>query len=187
MVMACDPSDGRELWRVKNDGSSQIPRPVFGHGMLFISTGYDEPTLMAIRVSEAGTSGKSAIAWSTNKAAPHNPSPLLVEDELFTVSDRGVASCFDARTGKIYWQKSVGEGPFWSSPVHADGKIYVQSEHGGTTVLRAGKTFEVLAQNEMGERTFASYAAADRALYLRTERHLYRIQAKSARRFPVRA
>jgi outer membrane protein assembly factor BamB len=178
MVMACDPSDGREVWRVKNDGYSQIPRPVYGHGMVFISTGYDEPILMAIRVSEAGTGSKSAIAWSTNKAAPHNPSPLLVEDELYTVSDRGVASCFDARTGKIHWQKSVGEGPFWASPFYADGKIYVQSEHGVTTVLRAGKKFEVLAQNEMGERTFASYAAADGALYLRTEGHLYRIQAK---------
>lgn len=180
MVMACDPTDGKEVWRVMNDGYSQIPRPVFGHGMLFISTGYDEPTLMAIRVDEAGGS-KSPVAWSTNKAAPHNPSPLLVGDELYTVSDRGVASCFDARTGKLHWQKSLGEGaigPFWASPFYADGKIYVQSEHGMTTVLRAGKTFEVLAQNEMGERTFASYAAADGALYLRTEGHLYRIQAK---------
>jgi outer membrane protein assembly factor BamB len=181
MVMACDPSDGREVWRVKNGGYSQIPRPVFGHGMLFISTGYDEPTLMAIRVSDAGASGKNPIVWSTNKAAPHNPSPLLVGDELYTVSDRGMASCFDARTGKVHWQKSVAEAPsdvFWASPFYADGKIYVQSEPGVTTVLRAGKTFELLAQNEMGERTFASYAAADGALYLRTEGHLYRIQAQ---------
>jgi len=94
------------------------------------------------------------------------------------MSDRGIVSCFDSRTGKIHWQKSVGDGPFWASPFHADGKIYVQSEDGVTTVLRASKKFEVLAQNEMGERTFASYAAADRALYLRTEGHLYRIQAK---------
>jgi outer membrane protein assembly factor BamB len=177
VVTAYDPADGKELWRVKYDGYSQIPRPVEGHGMIFLSSGYNSPTLMAIRADGHGESGKGPIVWSTKKAAPHTPSPLLVGDELYTVSDGGMASCFDAKTGKIRWQERV-DGAYSASPIYADGKIYLQNEDGVATVLRAGTQFEVLAHNKMGERTLASYAAADGAIFLRTAGHLYRIQAK---------
>jgi outer membrane protein assembly factor BamB len=176
-VMAYDPKTGNELWRVRYDGYSVIPRPVFGLGMLFLSTSYDSPSLLAIRPDGVGDVTTSHLAWSKTKAAPHTPSPLLVGDELYTVSDGGIATCYDARTGKVHWQDRV-PGHYSASPFYGDGKVYVQSEEGDATVLRAGKTFEVLAQNKMGERTFASYAAADGALYLRTETQLYRIQAK---------
>jgi outer membrane protein assembly factor BamB len=94
------------------------------------------------------------------------------------VSDSGIASCLDARTGKVHWQERVG-GNYSASPLYADGKIYLQSEEGVTTVLRADKTFERLAQNTLGkEKTLASYAVADGAIFLRTEGHLYRLQEK---------
>jgi outer membrane protein assembly factor BamB len=175
-VIAYDP-DGKELWRVTHDGYSTIPRPVFGHGVVFLSTGYDSPTLMAIRPDGSGDVTKTHVAWSTPKGAPLTPSLLLVGDELYTVSDDGVVGCRDAKSGKVHWQERL-EGAYSASPLYADGKIYVQSEGGVTTVLRAGKKFERLAESTLPERTFASFAAADGALFLRSEKHLYRIQEK---------
>ena len=125
----------------------------------------------------SGDVTKSHIDWRVAKGAPLTPSPLLVGDELYAVSDHGIASCLDARTGKLHWLERVG-GNFSASPFYADGKIYLQSEEGVTTVIRASKKFERLGQSDLKERTFASYAAADGAIYLRTEKQLYRIQTK---------
>lgn len=176
-VMAYDPDDGSEIWRVKYDGYSVIPRPVFGHGMVFLSTSYNTPSVLAIRVDGKGDVTDSHVAWTASKGAPHTPSLLLVGAELYMVSDKGIASCLDARTGKPHWSQRVG-GNFSASPFYADGKIYLQSEEGVTTVLRAGTKYEVLATSDLKERTFACYAVADSAIYLRTETQLYRIQAK---------
>jgi outer membrane protein assembly factor BamB len=174
-VMAYDPADGTELWRAKYDGYSVIPRPVYGHGMIFLSTGYDSPSVRAIRADGSGDVTGSHVVWTVTKGAPHAPSLLLVGNELYMVSDGGLASCLDARTGKAHWQERV-PGGYSASPFYADGKIYLQSEEGVTTVLRAGTKFEVLANSDLKERTFASYAAADGAIFLRTETQLYRIQ-----------
>ncbi len=177
LVVSCDPKDGKEIWRATYDGYSVIPRPVFGHGMVFLSSGYNTPSTHAIRVDGKGDVTKTHIAWSNNKGAPHTPSMLLVGEELYMISDNGIASCLNAKTGKAHWSERVGGG-FSASPFYADGKLYLQSEQGITTVLRAGTKFEQLAQNDMKEKTFASYAVADGAIYLRSETKLYRIQAK---------
>jgi outer membrane protein assembly factor BamB len=173
-VMAYDPEDGKELWRVKYTGYSVIPRPVFGHGLIFLSSGYDRPTLLAIRAAAAATAS-DAVVWSMAKGAPHTPSPVLVGDELYTISDGGIATCFDAKSGTVHWQKRL-EGAFSASPTYADNRVYFQSEEGVTTVVRASKQYEVLAENTLNERTFASYAIADGAIYLRTEGQLYCIK-----------
>lgn len=179
MVVGYDAQTGKEIWRsLYGTGYSVIPRPVHGHGMVFIGSGYNTPKVYAIRVDGKGDVTDSHVAWSTPKGAPHTPSLLLVWDELYMVSDGGVASCVDAKTGKFHWQERVGGKGYSASPFYADGKIYFQSEDGVTTVVRASTKFETLATNNLGERTFASYAVADGAIYLRTETQLYRIQGK---------
>jgi outer membrane protein assembly factor BamB len=176
-VAAYDPKSGSEIWKVRYDGYSVIPRPVFGHGMVFVSSSFDSAAMLAIRVDGSGDVTDSHVAWQLKRGAPHSASPLLVGDELYLVSDRGQASCVDAKTGKVHWQESV-KGGYSSSPLYANGKVYFENETGTVTVVKADKKFEVLAQNAMNERTMASLAAADGAIYLRTEKALYRIEEK---------
>jgi outer membrane protein assembly factor BamB len=177
-VCAYDAKDGKEIWRVNyGDGYSVVPRPVAGHGMVFLSSGYDSPKLYAIRTDGTGTVSKSHVAWTLDKGAPLTPSPLLVGDEVYVISDQGIASCLDAKTGKLHWQERVG-GAHSSSPIFADGKIYFLSEQGVGTVIKADKKFEIISRNPMNEKTLASYAASDGALFVRTEKNLYRIGSK---------
>jgi outer membrane protein assembly factor BamB len=179
-VCAYDPADGKEIWRVRYKGYSVVPRPVFGHGMVFVCAGYDPPsTLLAIRVDGTGDVTDTHVAWTMakNQSVSLTPSPLLDGDELYMVSDRGNVSCLDAKTGKLHWTKKL-EGGFSSSPLLAAGRIYCQNEKGKTFVLKAGKTTEELGQSNMTEPTLASFAVADGALFLRTESNLYRIEGK---------
>ncbi len=177
VVCAYEPRTGNEIWRVRYDGYSTIPRPVFGHGLVIQSSGYEQPILLAIRPNGQGDVTDSHVAWKATKGAPLTPSPLLVGDELYTVSDNGVASCFDARSGKVLWQQRLA-GNFSASPLAADGKIYFQNEEGAGFVIKPGKRFEQLARNDLAERTLASYAVADGALFIRTATRLYRIQER---------
>jgi outer membrane protein assembly factor BamB len=162
---------------VRYNGYSVIPRPVYGHGLVFIVTGYDASTVMAIRADGNGDVTGTHVAWTIRKNAPHTPSLLLLGDELYLVSDGGMASCVDAKTGKVHWQEPL-ERHYSASPLAADGKIYFQSEEGVGTVIKAGKQFEVVARSDLGERSLASFAAADGALFIRTEKNLYRIEGK---------
>jgi outer membrane protein assembly factor BamB len=175
-VAAYDPADGKEIWRVEYDGGySVIPKPVFGHGLVFVCTGYNQPSMLAIRPDGRGDVTDTHVAWKTTKGVPNTPSLLLVGDELYMVSDNGVASCCDASTGKMHWQQRLGPN-YSASPLFGAGRIYFQSENGLTTILEAGKTFKLLTKNALGERSLASFAAADGALFIRTEDKLYRIQ-----------
>lgn len=177
MVCAYEPRTGKEIWRVTYEGYSVIPRPVYGHGLVFICTGYDSPTLLAIQPDGTGDVTNTHVAWTVRRAVPHSASLLLVGDELYMVADNGMASCLEAKTGKVIWQERIS-GNFSASPLFADGKIYLQSEQGDGTVLQAGTRFEQIAKNSLKERTLASYAAVDGVLFIRTEKHLYRIEAR---------
>jgi outer membrane protein assembly factor BamB len=180
-VVAYDPRTGDEIWHSSYDGYSLVPRPVFGHGLVFICSGYNNPVLYAIRPDGRGDVTDTHVAWSLAQAVPLNPSPLLVGDELYMVSDSGIASCLDAVTGKLHWRQRLNGG-FSASPVFADGRIYLLNENGETTVIAPGTKYQELAKNKVEGRTLASLAVSNRAIFLRSDKHLYRIEEGSGER-----
>jgi outer membrane protein assembly factor BamB len=178
VVTAYDPANGDEIWRCRYEGYSVVPRPVYAGGVVVISTGYDDPILLAIDPTGAGDVTETHLKWSRDRGAPNNPSPVAVGDDLYFVSDNGILSSVNAADGKQRWQHRLG-GDYSASLLYGDGKIYVQDEHGRAVVFKPGKKFEEVAENHWAEeqRTYASYAAIDGALFLRSESALYRIQS----------
>jgi outer membrane protein assembly factor BamB len=168
-VGSYDPNSGKEIWRVGyGEGYSVIPRPVYAHGLLFIGSGYDRPVIYAIDPV------KREAVWTEPKGAPNTPSMLVVGDELYTVSDAGIATCLDAKTGASHWSERLGGGVS-ASPVYAEQKIYFLNEQGVTSVVKAGKQFQLLGKNEIGERTLASPAIMDSTVLIRSAGHLWKI------------
>jgi outer membrane protein assembly factor BamB len=176
-VYGYDVRDGSEVWRIKYGklGFSTVPRPVTGHGMAFICTSFMSSRLLAVRLDGKGDVTKSAVAWHFDKQVPKKSSLLLVGSELYMVSDNGVATCLDAKTGKLHWRQRLG-GDFSASPLFADGRIYFLNQDGETTVVQPGTTFKKLATNKLAGAHMASPAVVGDAIYLRTDRALYRIE-----------
>jgi outer membrane protein assembly factor BamB len=175
-VAAYHPGDGQEIWRVSyGEGYSLVPRPVFAHGTIYLSSGFDRPVMYAINPEGAtGDATQTNVVWTEPKSGPTTPSPLVLGDEIYYVSDAGVATCADAMTGKVHWRERLAGG-FSASPVAAERRVYFQNETGVGYVLKGGKTFEVLAKNDIGDRTLASYGVVDGALFLRSEKALWKI------------
>jgi outer membrane protein assembly factor BamB len=171
-----DPKTGEELWKLSYEelGFSIVPRPVFGHGMIYISTSFMRGEVLAVKLD---ASNKPAIAWRYSKAAPKIPSPLLVGDELYFISDNGVATCLDAESGAKRWEERLS-GNFAASPAFADGRIYFQNREGKTFVVQPGPQFKLLATNTLDSGHWASLVGVDGAFYLRTDKALYCIAAK---------
>ena len=174
-TMGYDIATGKERWKVTYGGWSIAPRPVFGHGMVFMINDYLRPELWAVRPDGQGDVTSSHITWRHNKSMPSRPSPLLVDDLLFVVSSGGVATCLEAKTGQVVWTERIG-GKFSASPIYAVGRIYLFDESSVTTVIEPARQFKKLATNKLnGEELMASPAAAGNSLFVRTEKHLYRI------------
>jgi len=170
-----NPRNGKELWKLNYGalGFSIVPKPVAGHGMVYLSTSFMKPQLLAVKYE--GVS-KPEIAWSFKRNVSQQPSPILVGDEIYFVSDRaGMVTCVDALTGKELWRERIA-GTYSSSPTHANGRIYFHSRTGDTTVLQAGKTFRKLAKNTLDGELMATAAVDGDALILRTDKALYRIE-----------
>ena len=177
IVQALNPKDGSEIWHVMYDqGYSVVPRPVFAHGMLFLSTGYDKPVGLAIKV-DAQTKGDvtaTNVVWQETKYVPHNPSMLVVGDELYMLADNGLFSCRDAKTNKVYYEERL-LGPSSSSLLYADGLIFAIDEKGASAVVKPSKTMEVVSKSNLDEKTLSSMAVCDNDLLIRTEKALYRV------------
>ena len=171
-----DPATGEEIWSVGYpNGFSNVPRPVYGHGFVYLSTGFQTPTLMAVRADGTGDVTGSHVAWRLRRGAPLTPSPILVGNELYVVSDFGIGTCVDALTGEIHWQERLG-GNHSASPTFVNGRIYFQNEEGVTVVIEPGTEYRELARNRLDGFTLASMAVSDGALFIRTDTHLYRIE-----------
>lgn len=172
IVSALDPRDGSEIWRVRYEGYSVVPRPVYGQGLVFLSTGYDHASALAIRPDGQGDVTDTHIVWRAEKGAPLTPSMLLIGADLYMVSDQGIVSCMDAKSGSVYWQERVSR-PTSASPIYADGRIYIQDELGSGYVLKPGHQLELLAKNDLGEKSLASPAVWGNKLLIRTQGALW--------------
>jgi outer membrane protein assembly factor BamB len=142
--------------------------------MVFLSTCFMKGEILGIRLN-----GKKQpeIAWRS-RSAPKMPSPILVKDELYVVNDAGIASCLDAKTGKLHWRERLN-AEFSASPTYANGKIYFCDRNGVTHVVKPGKTLEVIAKNELdGTAHMASFAPYEKAFLIRTEKALYRVETR---------
>jgi outer membrane protein assembly factor BamB len=178
-VRSYDFNTGALLWQATGLGENSVPQVVQHEDLVFAMSGHTVKLLMALRLGLSGTlTGTNGIAWSTARGVSYTPSPLLHEGHLYFVSDAGLLSNLDARTGQPHYQQQRLPKPyaFKASPVGAAGKLYLATEEGDVVVIRLGETFEVLATNTLGDQSFiASPVIVDGAIYLRSRTHLFRI------------
>jgi outer membrane protein assembly factor BamB len=158
---------------------------LIGQGLVYVTGGYGSGQLLAIRPGKAGevldvkapgpAGTQLQVAWKTKLNVPKKPSLLLQGDLLYAIDDNGVATCWEAATGKVVWSERMG-GHYSASPLAASGRIYLSSEEGKTTVLAAGREFKKLAENQLGDGFMASPVVSGNALFLRSRTHLYRVE-----------
>jgi len=182
-----DPRTGEELWRLGRHAEITVPTPVFGAGLIFITSGYRPvQPIYAVRPGATGDislkdgeTANDAIAWSTTKGGPYMPTPIVYDNYLYTCSNAGIVTCYEAKTGKeVYRERLGGSGGYTASPVAADGRIYFTSEESGVRVVRAGPKFELLAVNPLGDPCMATPAISDGMIFVRTQHYLFGIGRK---------
>lgn len=173
-TIAYDPQTGTPVWTVRHGGMNAAGRPLYGNGLLYISSADGPNPLIAVPATGEGDITKN-IAWRTNKAVPKRPSQLLIGDLLFMMNDGGVASCLDAKTSTEIWATRL-PGEYWASPLYANGLIYCFSQQGHIPVFESGREFKLVADNKFDEGFVASPAVAGKSLILRSKGHLYRVE-----------
>ncbi|MCX6903896.1 MAG: PQQ-binding-like beta-propeller repeat protein [Verrucomicrobia bacterium] len=177
-VVSYEPASGKEFWRARHgDGFSIGASPVFGHGLVFFSTGCMKAQLQAFRTDGEGDVTATHLAWKSLRQIPVMPSPVLVGDDLYWVSDDGMATCAEAKSGAIHWQERLG-GAHLASPLYAEGRLYFFSQTGKTTVISPGRQFQRVSENQIEGTVVATPALAGPAIFLRTDTHLYRIETR---------
>lgn len=172
VIQGFGPADGKLLWTVKTNGEGLVPSASAADGLVYSASGFGEPTLRAVKLGGSGDVTASHVAWKSTKHVSMMPSMAAAGGRVYVVTDKGQASCLDAKTGKVVWEERLG-GSFSASPVLAGGRLYVTSDAGETVVLKAGDEYELLAKNPLGEPAQASPAVGGDRLYLRTKNHLW--------------
>jgi hypothetical protein len=178
-VTSYDPDTGKLIWSCAGPAEVTAGTVAFSEDLVFASGGFPEKEVLAIRADGSGDVTGSHVAWRAQRGVTYVPSPLYHEGRLYVISDDGIAVCFDARTGKQLWQERLG-GNFTASPVLTEGRLYATNEAGKTFVFKAADRFELVAENDLQERTLASPAIARGRIYLRTDQHLYCIAEPAA-------
>ncbi len=176
-VASYDPHNGKRHWIVDGPTEQFVASMVYNGEYVFVTAGYPERHILAIRPDGSGNVTDTHVAWRTNRGAAYVPSPIFAGPYLLVVADSGIASCLNAKTGKRHWMERLpgGHSP---STVSADGLVYFTSDRGVTTIVRPGKMFNIIARNELGEQISASPAISQGQIFLRTHQHLYCIGSK---------
>jgi outer membrane protein assembly factor BamB len=177
-VSAYDPRDGQEIWSVDLPGWAIVPRPVWWSNRVHVCTGGTKPELWAIRADGRGVVNETHVAWKFTRQVPMVASPVLVGERLYMVSEGGIATALDLRTGREIWSERIG-GRHYASPLAAGGRIYFFGDDGRTTVVAAGPVFQSLATNRLDAGCMATPALIGPALFMRTKTHLYRIEGEA--------
>uniref|UniRef100_A0A7C2P251 Quinonprotein alcohol dehydrogenase n=1 Tax=Schlesneria paludicola TaxID=360056 RepID=A0A7C2P251_9PLAN len=176
-TLSLDPLTGEEFWRIRYSQFSATAKPIFdpSRQMFYINTGFGKADLYAVKAGGEGDVTDTHVAWKSSKSIPSKPTQLLVGDAIYMIHDAGTATCLDAATGDVVWQERVG-GNFSATPLYAEGRIYLLSQEGLTTVIAADREYKVLAENTLDDGFMASPAVAGKSLFLRTRSALYRIE-----------
>ncbi len=174
-------TSGELIWEAAGLGLNTIPKPISDGEMVWVMSGYRDPNLLAIRLNGAqgDITDSSQVVWTNQRGNSYSASPVLNDGILYFVTDRGMISAFDAKTGEPHYHQQRLPNPYTlkSSPVGADGKLYVSTESGDVVVLKMGTEFEVLAVNTIEDEFFiATPAIADGRIYLRGIHTLYSIE-----------
>ena len=181
-----DPATGAELWRLAKKSEVTIPTPVLGKDLAFIASG-NRPIQPIIAVRPGATGDISlkdkqeinaSIAWSKLRGGPYMPTPILYADYLYTCSNSGILTCYEAATGKEVYKERMGGTSYTASPVAADGRLYFTSEQGEVRVVKAGRAFELLAINELGDYCLATPAISNGSLFVRSQHYLWALGSK---------
>jgi outer membrane protein assembly factor BamB len=166
-VTSFDPDTGEEIWTVDGPSQESVATPVYSEraGLLFINSSWPKQVIYAIRPNGAGNVTETHLVWQDAKGAPYVPSMIVVGDYLLSVNNAGVAFCYEAATGKVYWQEKLGK--HHASPVLIEGLVYLINDDGQINVIKPGPRFERVAQFELGEQCYASPAISDGQVFLR--------------------
>ena len=173
-VYSYDPETGKELWRVAYTGFSNVPRPVFANGLVYVSSGFFDHELMAIRPDGSGDVTATHIVWRYKKGLPNVPSPVFAGGLLFMVADTGIATCLDAKTGDLKWTERL-PGAYTASPLVHGNTVYAFADDGKAVLFKAADVFEEIGRNTLDGRVQATPAAVDGSLIFRTDTALYRL------------
>ena len=190
-IGAYDFKTGKEIWKLQGGGDIPVPTPVVDGGLIYITNAHGpKAPVYAIRenatgditLSEGATSN-AGVAWSAARDGGYMCTPLVYRGIVYIVKYNGVLTTYDAKTGEVKYQQRLAGGlsAFTSSPIAADGKVYLASEEGHVFVLKAGPTFEVLAENDMGESVLATPAISEGRLFYRTQGQVLAIGSSAAR------
>jgi outer membrane protein assembly factor BamB len=181
-VRSYDPETGKVLWESAGLGANAIPVPVHQNGIVYVMSGYRDPKLMAIKLGQQGDlTGSNAIVWSHTRGLAYTASPVLYDNKLYVVTDNGLITAFNATTGEPYYAQTRLPKAYnlKSSPIGANGKLYLAMEDGDVVVLKMGEKFEVIATNHLSDQIFiATPVIAAGELYLRGQNTLFCISEK---------
>lgn len=169
-----DPATGKQHWLIDGPTEQFVASPVFADGMFFITGGFPEFHLIGVRPDGTGNITNTHIVWHDTRAefVSYVPSPIAHGRHFFLVADKGIASCWEAKTGKQMWAQRLGRHHS-ASPVSAEGRLYFLDDDGQMFVFKAAPTFELISKNELGEECYASPAISRGQIFIRTLHNLF--------------